>query len=1173
MSHSKFVHLHVHSQYSLLEGACKLKELAERAVQLKFPAIAITDNGNLFGAIDFYKICRITGVKPIIGMDAFIAPASRFDRTARGMRDAAQRLVLLAKDEEGYRNLIKLSSFGYTEGFYYKPRIDKDLLNRYKKGLIVLSGGLTSEIALAIRNQDEEQARLVIEQYRDMMGENNFYLEIFDHQLDVEKDLIQELVRLGSELGVPLVATNNVQYLMPADHEAHDALMCIGTGNQVSDTNRLRYTTNEFYLKSAEEMESLFAHLPEALANTIRIADACNLVMDFSKTHLPKFTPPDQEDPTEYLKRLCREGLEKIKGKLTPQYQERLDYELGVIIRMKYVSYFLIVADFCMHARAQGIPVGPGRGSAAGSLVAYALSITNLDPIEHGLIFERFLNPERVSMPDIDIDFCYERRDQVIDYVRNKYGHDNVAQIITFGTMMARAVIRDVGRVLGIPYQDVDRIAKLVPTELKMTLAKALQVEPRLGEEAKADEKIQKLLDISKVLEGLTRHASTHAAGVVISDKPLIEHCPLFKAGDQFTTQYSMKILEDIGLLKMDFLGLKTLTVLDHACRFIKERQDVTIDLDRLQLKDEMTYDLLSQGDTFGVFQLESSGMRDIIRKMKPRLFGDIVALLALYRPGPLGSGMVDDFIKCKLDPTKIVYDHPDLEGILRETYGVILYQEQVMKIVSTLAGFSLAQADSLRRAIGKKIQEVMEKEKQAFLDGATERKVPIKAAEKIWKLIDYFSGYGFNKSHSAAYALISYQTAYLKANYPVEFMTALLTSEKDNTDKIVLYIEEARRLGIEVLGPSVNQSRAAFTCLKVDENDPTSKGQIRFGLTAIKNVGQSAVEAIVTARNEGGLFKDYFDFFARVDQRTCNRKVIESLIKAGGMDIFKLPRSVMLAMLEEAVDLGTRAQRDRQSGQLSLLDELEGEDGEFTSVTVPKIEEWPESQLLAYEKELLGFYLSSHPLSSFGRILKAYAQATTSTLSEFEDQADVTLGGLVSSLREITTKKGDRMAFVRVEDLEGTCEIVVFPEIYKKAYELLHSDTPVYIRGKISLREDVASILANEITKLSDVSQQATKSIAIDLRTTGLDPTCLEDLKKVIEQNRGSTPVFLAFRNPAGERVLMSAGQTFWVQTSEKLFEQIEALFGENSIKIATNPVAPPPERSRNQKFYQKQS
>ncbi len=1013
MAHSDFVHLHNHTHYSLLNSSSKVVPLVKRAVELKFPALAMTDMGNLFGTVDFYSNAIKSGIKPIIGMDAYIAPGSRFEKQTHGIKEASFRLTLLAKNEKGYRNLMKLTSAGYLEGFYYKPRIDKDILREFSEGLIALTGTLKGEVPYYIWNDQPDEAQRAIKEYIDIFGKKNFFFEVMNHGLETEKKVANAFLKYKKDFDVKLVATNDCHYIYQTDAQAHDALLCIGTGSTIDEEKRIRFEGDSYYLKSAQEMKALFKDMPEAIKSTVEIAERCNLELEFDKMHLPHFEAPKGKTQEQYLEELCVIGLKKHFGSdITDEYKKRLKYELSVIVKMKYTSYFLIVWDFIRYSRENEIPVGPGRGSAAGSLVAYSLGITDIDPIHNGLIFERFLNPDRVSMPDIDIDFCYERREEVIDYVKRKYGTDSVAQIITFGTMAARAAMRDVGRVMGVSYQDVDRLAKLIPAELNITVKQALAKEPKIKEWMAKDGRIEQLVKTSQALEGSARHAGTHAAGVVISDKPLTEYVPLFKANEQVSTQYSMKDLEKIGLLKMDFLGLKTLTMIYHTIKIVKRTRNVDIDLDGLQWDDKKTYEMLTRAESLGVFQLESSGMRDLLKKMKPSLFDHLVALLALYRPGPLGSGMVDDFIRCMHNPKLLKYDHEVLKPILEETYGVILYQEQVMKIVSDMAGFTLAQADSLRRAIGKKIPEVMDREKQAFLEGSVKRKINKQIAEKVWNLIDYFSGYGFNKSHSTAYALISYQTAYLKAHYPIEFMTALLTSEMGNTSKVVRYIEECKKMGIEVKSPSVRESYSEFTCVG---------DHILFGLAAVKNVGSIAIESIIQARKEGGEFKSFFDFTQRIDLRVCNRKVLESLIKCGALDDLKLHRSQLMAMLDKALEMGSSIQKDRSRGQMSFFDGGSGSDAfHDEDQGIPAIEEWPEGQLLAYERELLGVYVTSHPLSKYEKLLKVYATAYSDTLTEFGDQSEVTMGGIIDSLKEIITKKGDKMAFVTLQDLRG---------------------------------------------------------------------------------------------------------------------------------------------------------
>lgn len=1142
--HSDFVHLHCHTQFSLLDATSKVEELVKRAQELKFPALAMTDHGNLFGAIQFYEKAMKHGVKPIVGIEAYIAPKSRLDKTAHGIKEASHHITLLAKNETGYRNLLKLSSASYLEGFYYKPRIDKEILRKHSEGLIGLSGCMKGEVPYYAWNDQLDESRRAIKDFIDIFGKKDFYLECMDQGLDQQKRITKAYLTLSKEFGLEKVATNDCHYIHQSDAQYHDALICIGTGSLIAEEDRMRYHGDQFYLKSADEMKRLFKDLPDALKNTLEIAEKCNLELDFTKTHLPVFQPPAGKTQAAYIRELCFSFLTKrLSGNaIPPVYEDRLKYELALIEKMGFTSYFLIVWDFIHFAKGKGIPVGPGRGSAAGSLVAYALGITDLDPIEHGLIFERFLNPERISMPDIDIDFCYERRDEVIEYVRKKYGNESVAQIITFGTMAARAALRDVGRVMGISYPEVDRLAKLIPFELEMTLEKALKVEPKLKELAKNDSQIERLLETSKALEGLARHASTHAAGVVISDGPLSEYCPLFKADNEITTQFDMKSVEKIGLLKMDFLGLRTLTVVDKACQIIQKTRNVTIGIHALTLDNQATYDMLGRGEAIGVFQLESSGMRDLLRKMKPKRFGDIVALLALYRPGPLGSGMVDDFIQRMHNPKLIKYDHPALEPILHDTYGIILYQEQVMQIVSALAGFSMAKADSLRRAMGKKIPEIMEREKQNFIEGATKRNVDAKIAEKIWNLIEYFSGYGFNKSHSTAYAYISYQTAYLKANYPVEFMTALLTSEKDNTDKIVRYIDESKRLGIQVKPPSINDSDSEFTC---------KERTICFGLSAVKNVGLVAVDSIIEARKKGGPFKTPYDFVERVDLRVCNRKVLESMIKCGALDSFKMKRAQMMEMVDNLLETGSRVQKDRSRGQLSLLDGFGSEDQFSTQNQSNALDEWPESQLLAYEREMLGFYVSAHPLAKFEKLLKTYGTATTITLGDLKDQTSVGIGGIVGNVKEIVTKRGEKMGFLLLEDLFGNSEVVVFPELYKSASALLGKDQCIFVSGRVNFKEDTAKLIAEEIIPLEEVQKRKTKCVSIDLLTAGLDMELLKQLKQILAQHKGAIPVYLNFRDASGRSTTLDSGADCQVEVSDQFFQDLEKLLGTNTVKI----------------------
>ncbi|MBU4128540.1 DNA polymerase III subunit alpha, partial [bacterium] len=895
VEHAHFVHLHVHTEYSLLDGACRLKDLVKAARDYRMPALAITDHGNMFGVIDFYRKAMARGVKPIIGCEVYVAPKSRLEKSLKPGKEAFYHLVLLVKDERGYKNLVKLASIAYLEGFYYKPRVDKEVLAKYHEGIIALSGCLKGEIPTLILDNRIGEAKRVALEYRDIFGQENFFLELHDHGIEEQKGVNKELISMGRELGIPLVATNDCHYIRKEDAPAHDILLSIQTATTIDDPNRLRFSTEEFYLKSPQEMGDLFHQTPEALENTVRIAERCNLELEFGKTHLPHYEPPEGRDLDGYLKELCYQGLKRRYSGVTPELKKRLEHELKIIKDTGYTSYFLIVWDFVQFAKSKGIAVGPGRGSAPGSLVAYSLGITSLDPLKHDLLFERFLNPERVTMPDIDIDFADDRRDEVISYVVEKYGKENVAQIITFGTMKARAVIRDVGRSLKIPYSEVDRIAKLIPPEIGMTIEKALRTVPELKGIVQKGEKVKRLVDVAKSLEGIVRHASTHAAGVVISKESLTNYAPLFKgAKGEIATQYAMGPLEAIGLLKMDFLGLRNLTVMGHTLRILKEKENVEIDMDKISLDDEKTFDLLKRAHTVGVFQIESSGMRDLLKKLKPEEFSDIVALIALYRPGPMGSGMTDDFIRRKHGLIPIKYLHPQLEPILKDTYGVILYQEQVIRIAHELAGFSLSKADLLRQAMGKKISVLLDQQRKEFVEGAIKNEISKSIANKIFDLISHFAGYGFNKSHSSAYASISYQTAYLKANYPLYYMTALLTSEMNNTDKLVRYIEVTKRMGIEILPPDINESERDFT---------VAGDKIRFGLAAVKNVGSGAIASMTEMRQKKGKFRSLYHFCEEVNTRLINRRAIESLIKCGAFDSLGAKRSQLMAILDEALE------------------------------------------------------------------------------------------------------------------------------------------------------------------------------------------------------------------------------------------------------------------------------
>ncbi|MCQ9206829.1 MAG: DNA polymerase III subunit alpha [Omnitrophica bacterium] len=1149
MKHTDFVHLHVHTQYSLLDGACHLQKLVDHAAALRMPACAITDHGNMFGSIEFYRKALDRGVKPIIGCEMYIAPESRFEKSSHGIKEASYHLVLLAKDEIGYKNLMKLVSIGYLEGFYYRPRIDKEVLASHNDGLIGLSACLKGEIPHLIRSGEMQNAKKTADQLRHIFGKGNFYLEIQDNGMEEQVKVNKGLIKLSKELDMPLVATNDVHYLTKDDAVAHEALLSIQTQTTLDDPNRMRLQTNEFYFKSEEAMKKSFeASVPSAISNTKEISEKCNVELDFKKTHLPQYDPPEGTTREAYLKKLVHDGLEKrYPGGMSEVIQKRVNHELQIIGKSGYTSYFLIAWDFVNFAKNKGIPVGPGRGSAAGSVVSYTLGITDIDPLRYGLIFERFLNPERISMPDIDIDFCYERRNEVIDYVINKYSKANVAQIITFGTMMAKGVIRDVGRVTGMAYAEVDKIAKLIPNELNITLDHALKVEPELSSLYKNDPRVTRLIDISRRLEGLTRHASTHAAGVVISEKALVNYVPLFMTTDgQITTGVPMNSLEKIGLLKMDFLGLRTLTVINETMKIVKRIRDFDINIEEIPLDDKKTFELLARADSIGLFQLESSGMRDLLRKLKPERFEEIIALLALFRPGPIGSGMLDDFIKRKHKKSEIKYDHPVLEPILKETYGIIIFQEQIMRVASELAGFSLAEADTLRRAISKKTPEVMAEARHKFIDGSVKRGVNKETANKIFSQIEYFAGYGFNLSHSAAYAMISYRTAYLKANFPIEFMTALLTSERDNTDKVALYINESIKTGIKILPPDINQSYANFTV--VDD-------VIRFGLAAVKNVGRTAIDSIIGSRTKFGRFKSIYDFTQRVDSRLVNRRVIESLIKCGALDSLELHRSQQLAILDKALEIAGGVQKDKMSGQFSFFDTFDMHEGfQKTFQEVPDIREWPESQLLAYEKEILGFYITKHPLARFERLLKNYSSSEIAALGTLRDGEELRLGGIISKAKiTVTRRTKEKMAIVSMEDLTGTVQVLVFPRTFQKFSGLIKVDTMVYITGKLNLREEEPKLFAEEIISLEDVKAKFTKAILIRLSTPGLDKSLLESLKSILSRHRGNIPVLLNFQEPTGKRVSISAGRNYAVAPDDILFEEIENLCGNGSIGLRT--------------------
>ncbi len=1062
--HSDFVPLHLHTHYSLLDGAIRIEDMIKKAGEYKLPAVAITDHGNLFGAISFYKKVSKAGMKPIIGCEVYITSGSYLNKKGSGSgTDTTHHLILLCKNINGYKNLATLVSKAYLEGFYYRPRIDIELLSQYSGGLIGLSSCLKGEIPHYLASGQLDKARETALNYKKILGPDNFFIELQANELPEQEEVNKQLIELSRDLHIGLVATNDCHYLQKDDARAHDVLICIQTGKTVNDTDRMKFSKDTFYFKSPEEMKEKFKHVPEAIENTKKIAGRCNLDFKFGVFHLPKYTVPKGYDTSKYLSKLVKEGLQKkFQGNIPAAYLDRLQSELKTIESMDFSSYFLIVWDFINYAKSKGIPVGPGRGSAAGSLVAYSLDITEIDPIKYDLLFERFLNPDRISMPDIDVDFCMNRRPEVIEYVAQKYGKDHVAQIITFGSMQARAAVRDVGRALDIPYAEVDSVAKLIPNIPNITLKDALKLEPKIKELYDNDPSIKELIDIAQKLEGLSRHASTHAAGVVISPKPLTEFLPLYKApnDDAIITQFEMSAIEALGLLKFDFLGLKTLTVIDRTEKLINQTEadgkSSRFDIRNIPLDDGETFKLLGEGKTTCIFQLESSGMRDLLTKMKPETFEDLIALVALYRPGPLGSGMVDDFIKRKKGDVPIKYALPQLGDILKETYGVILYQEQVMKIANVLANFSLAQADILRKAMGKKNLTEMDKLKDDFIRGSKSNKISEKKALKLYDTMAQFAQYGFNKSHSAAYALIAYRTAFLKTHHPVEFMAASLSAEMDNTEKVVTYINECKDMGIEILPPDINESDREFSVVG---------HSIRFGLEAVKGVGSAAIEAIIEIRNRDK-FATFFDLCSKADSRKVNKKVIESLIKAGALDSMG-KRAQLMEGLGPVMEAALKAQKERISGQRSMFETHQ--QSSFHD-KLPETEEWSESRRLMMEKESLGFYITGHPLNRYKDKLKQCSVTSAHEIQNLSDKQDVTVCGIPVKLKKIQTKKkGDLMAYLTIEDLYGTLELIVFPDVYAESTGIISQDTPVIIAGMIDKSDKGLKIIARKIYSIED--------------------------------------------------------------------------------------------------------
>jgi DNA polymerase-3 subunit alpha len=1145
---SNFVHLHLHSGFSLLDGACDHETLAQTAAKHKMPAVAVTDHGNLFGAIGFYEAAKKAGVKPIIGCEMYISKTSRHDRDPASGRP--NHLIVLCENDKGYQNLVKLVSKGYLEGFYYKPRIDKELLREHSEGLIGLSACLNGEVSANVLAGRLEQAEKAASEYQDIFGKDRFFLEIHDHGLEKQRKIIPDMLRIGERTGIRVAATNDCHYMEQDDCRAHDLLLCIQTGKTVNDPNRMKFYTDQFYFKTRTEMERVFGEIPQVLDQTVAIAERCSVKLQKVDNPFPEFEVPPGFTIDSYFAKVVRDGYQDRLQHLKPmadrgvlkssieEYETRLEREIGIIQRMKYPGYFLIVWDLIRYARENDIPVGPGRGSAAGSLVSYCMRITDIDPLQYGLLFERFLNPERISLPDIDIDFCMNRRGAVIEYVTRKYGRENVSQIITFGTMAARGVIKDTGRGMEMPYAEVDKIAKMIPAELHITLEKAMTQNPDLKSLVQNDARVRELMDIAKRLEGLARHASTHAAGVVISPKPITEFVPLYKSNkDEITTMYPMTDVEKMGLLKMDFLALTTLTIIDDILKMLKHHESLDLDMDSIPLDDEQTYALFSAGLTDGVFQFESSGMKDILRKFKPSSIEHLTALNALYRPGPIGGGMVDDFIKRKHNPKRVEYELPDLKAVLQETYGVIVYQEQVMQIANIIAGYSLGEADLLRRAMGKKKAEEMAAQREKFVSGSRAKGFKDeKKITRIFDLMEQFAGYGFNKSHSAAYAVLAYRTAYLKARHPQYFMAALLTSERGNTDKVVKYINECRDMGIAILPPDINTSDVNFT--------PGTNG-IRFGLAAIKNVGETAITSMVANKP----FKSLFDFAERVDLRTVNKRVVESLIKAGALDSLGTDRAVQYANTDRAMDWGQRKQREKEVGQGGLFGMLMG--GSEQEYTLDPADPWPEGLKLKHEKETLGFYITGHPLRKFANEVKTYGNATTRELSEKPSGSDIAIGGLVSALRIMRTKKGDLMGVVMLEDWEGIVEVLVFPDTYAKAQKLLEADAPIFVKGKLDNDESNIKILATDIYPMERIKEILSRTVTIRINTALAPEDVAEKLQPIIDEKRGLAEVIFELEFPGRFTALVRPNPYVKISPDREFVESVERICGRDTVRL----------------------
>jgi DNA polymerase-3 subunit alpha len=1154
MPRDSFVHLHLHTEYSLLDGSIRMKELMKKASEFKMPAVAMTDHGNLFGAIEFYQEAQHAGVKPIIGCEAYIAPGSHKDRPG-SRRDSAYHFTLLAENETGYRNLVKLVTAAHLDGFHYAPRIDKEMLAERSAGLIGLSGCLAGEINSAIQANNIEKAKQSAAEYRDILGAENFFMEMHDHGMEEQRLCNLVLPKIARDIGVGLVGANDVHFLRRSDHQAHDVMLCIGTGKMVQDETRMRYVP-ELYFKSPDEMREVFRDFPQAIENTLKIGERCHLDLEFGRSKYPQYPVPAGKTREGYLRELCYSGLRQRYGERAandPELVRRLDYELGVLEKTGFVSYLLIVWDFIHFAKERGIPVGPGRGSAAGSIVAYVLGITDIDPLQYGLLFERFLNPDRVSPPDIDIDFCEARRGEVLEYVRQKYGERRVAQIITFGKLKAKSVVRDVGRVMGWSYRDADRIAKMIPNELNITLDLAVEKNPELKRAVATEPATRQLFDYAKVLEGLSRNAGVHAAGVVIADRDLSDYIPLCRdvKGNDVISQYPMGPLNDLGLLKMDFLGLKTLTVIEDTLALIYKR-DPEFSLKNISLDDPAAFALYNRGETIGLFQMESGGMTSLSKQFDVKKLDDIIALIALYRPGPME--LIPEYVKAKKGITPIKYLHPLLEDICADTYGVMIYQEQVMAAASKLAGYSLAQADLLRRAMGKKDKEKMAKERKNFIEGcARTNKIPEKKANAIFDLLEKFAGYGFNKSHSAAYGVISYQTAYLKAHYPVEFMAGLLSNEINNTDKISVFVGECKRMGICILPPDINKSGLKFMPETVPGTDDGGAGitapgykAIRYGLAAIKHVGETAMESVIRERDERGEFISLEDFCARLDSRIANRKMLESLVKSGAFDFVGKDRAELFGCIDDAVSASIAAQRDRLAGQVSLFDEA------TASTTSRKrlASRWSDHEKLSYEKELLGFYVSGHPLDTYAEVIAAKNYRSINSLGELDDRAPFKIAGAIVQVeKKFTRKEGKPFAVVWVEDLTDMLEVVVWNEVYLKVSDSLAAGRVIEIRGTLDKREEVLRAMATEIKLLApgktnganeqsaDARQEPAVLLQFSPAATGDE---LRQVRQILISSPGRRPVQLLFDRANGDSLRLDAGTDFHVNLTPDVEEKL---------------------------------